>query len=229
MRPARRKTTPAPRHTHRAVQRPVPNPIRSRGVLVAIVALSGAVIVAAMGRARVPEVAAADVSLRPAAQLDAAPSAPAIEAAPVNPNPPVLPEQKTRAALADAPAAAAPAPESAPPPASEIKDEPLPIDPAVLVTPAATIDAPAATIAGCLTFDDGEYRLKDATGTDAPKSRNWKSGFLTKRSATIDIVDSNQSLGLAAYVGRRVEIAGTLVEREMQARSLQRLAESCKK
>jgi hypothetical protein len=103
------------------------------------------------------------------------------------------------------------------------------VDPAILVTPAATIDLPTATIAGCLTFDDGEYRLKDATGIDAPKSRNWKSGFLTRRSATIEIVDPHQSLGLPAHVGQRVEIAGTLVERELQARSVQELAGSCKK
>lgn len=200
-------------------------------MLVAIVALSGAVIIAAMGRARGPAIAATDVLLRPAAQLDAAPSAPAIESAPVNANPPVLPEQKTRTALTDASAAAAPAaaPAPAPPPVLETKDEPSVVDPAVLVTPAATIDAPTATIVGCLTFDDGEYRLKDATGTDAPKSRSWKSGFLAKRSASIDIVDSNQSLGLPIHVGHRVEIAGTLVEREMQARSLVQLSGSCKK
>jgi len=97
------------------------------------------------------------------------------------------------------------------------------------VTPAATIDPPASTIVGCLAFDDGAFRLKDANGTNAPKSRNWKSGFLRKRSETIDVVDASHSLALAAHVGQRVEIAGTLLEREMQARSLQRLAEPCKK
>ena len=223
---------PAPRHTQKAVQKPVPTPIRSRAVLVAIVGLSGAVIIAAMGRARGPEIAAADVLLRPAAQLDA-PSAPEIEATPVNAAPAALPEPRARTAMADAPAAAAaPAPPAAAPalpPSDEVKDEPPAVDPAVLVTPAATIEAPTATIAGCLTFDDGEYRLKDATGTDAPKSRSWKSGFLAKRSASIDIVDSNQSLALPIHVGHRVEIAGTLVEREMQARSLVQLAGSCKK
>ena len=230
-RPARRKTTPAPRHAHKAVQKPAPGPIRSRGVLVAIVALSGAVIVAAMGRARGPEIASADVLLSPAAHLDVAPGAPEIASAPVDANVPVVPEQRTRTAMADTPAAAAPAPATAPtpPPVPEAKDEPAAVDPAVLVTPAATIEAPTATIAGCLTFDAGEYRLKDATGTDAPKARSWKSGFMAKRSATIEILDSNQSLGLAAHVGQRVEIGGTLVEREMQARSLHRLADSCKK
>ena len=71
--------------------------------------------------------------------------------------------------------------------------------------------------------------MKDATGTDAPKSRSWKSGFLTKNTVTIDIVDARHSLSLPSYVGQRVEVGGTLLEREMQAHSLQRLAESCKK
>jgi len=226
-RPARRKTTPAARQTHKAVQKSVPSPIRSRGILVAIVALSGAVIIAAMGRLRGPEIAAADVLLPPAAHLDVVPGAPEIESAPMT-----GPQQRARTAMTDAPAVAAPAaaaPAPAPPPAPEVKAEPPAVDPAVLVTPAATIDAPTATMAGCLTFDDGEYRLKDATGTDAPKSRSWKSGFMASRPATIDIVDSNQSLALAAHVGQRVEIGGTLVARQMQARSLHRLAETCKK
>jgi hypothetical protein len=202
-------------------------------VLVAIVALSGAVIIAAMGRARGPETSAADVPLPPGAELAAVPNAAGIDSAPINPTLPPLAEARTRTAMADAPAAASPAPAApaaaAPSPAPEPSDEPPALDATVLVTPAATIEAPVATIAGCLTFDDGEYRLKDATGTDAPKSRSWKSGFLTKRSASIEIVDSNQSLGLPAHVGQRVEIAGTLVEREMQARSLLQLAASCKK
>ena len=222
-----------PRHTHKAVPKPAPTPIRSRGVLVAIVALSGAVIIAAMGRVRGPETAAADVPLTPTARLDAVPSAPEIESASINATLPPLPDPRARTALADAPAVASFAP-AAPPAAApshtpEPSDEPPALDAAMLVTPAATIDAPTATIAGCLTFDDGEYRLKDATGTDAPKSRSWKSGFLTKRSASIAIVDANRSLGLPVHVGQRVEIGGTLVEREMQARSLVRLAGSCKK
>jgi hypothetical protein len=199
-------------------------------VLVAIVALSGAVIIAAMGRARGPATTAADVLLPPAAQLGGVSSGGSIEAAPFDGTTPVLPEPPPRAAISNAPTAATPsAPAPTPAPAPEPKDEPPPVDSAILVTPAATIDAPTATIAGCLTFDDGEYRLKDATGIDAPKSRNWKSGFLTRRSTTIEIVDSNQSLGLPTHVGQRVEIAGTLVEREMRARSVQQLAGSCKK
>ena len=231
-RPARRKAA-ASRQPRQAVQKPLPSAIRSPGVLVAIVALSGAVIIAAMGRVRGPETSTADVPLPPGAELTAAPNAAGIDSAAINPALPPPAEARTRTAIADAPAAASPPPAEPPPavhsPASAPRDEPPALDAAVLVTPAATIEPPIATIVGCLTFDDGEYRLKDATGTDAPKSRSWKSGFLTKRSARIDVVDSNQSLGLAGHVGQRVEIAGTLLEREMQARSLRQLAASCKK
>ena len=203
-------------------------------MLVAIVALSGAVIIAAMGRVRGPETSAADVPLPPGAELEAVPKAAGIDSPLlINPTLPPLVEPRTRTTMADVPAAASPAPAeppaAAPSPAPEPRNEPPALDATVLVTPAATIEPPIATIAGCLTFDDGEYRLKDATGTDAPKSRSWKSGFLTKRSASIDIVDSHQSLGLPAHVGQRVEIAGTLVERELQAQSLVQLAASCKK
>ena len=199
-----------------------------------MVALSGAVIIAAMGRARGPETTAADVPLAAVAHVTDASGAGTIETAPFNGTTPVLPEPPPRTAMSYAPAAAAPstpapAPAPTPAPAPEPKEVPPAVDPAVLVTPAATIDAPTATIAGCLAFDDGEYRLKEATGIDAPKSRNWKSGFLTRRTATIEIVDSNQSLGLPTHVGQRVEIAGTLVEREMKARSVKQLAGSCKK
>ena len=193
-------------------------------MLIAIVALSGAVIVAAMGRSRGPETAAADVSLTADIPIDVPSSATEIEAAPPAPKTPPLPEPRTTTA-----AAAIPTPVLAEPVTPDAKPEPVEASTSLIVAPAATIDTPTSTIVGCLAFDDGAFRLKDANGADAPKSRSWKSGFLRKRSATIDVVDANQSLALEAHVGQRVEVAGTLLEREIQARSLQRMAEPCKK
>src|SRR5260221_20742 len=89
----------------------------------------------------------------------------------------------------------------------------------VTVTGAAP-KAPSVTLTGCLERSDQTYRLKDATGADAPKARSWKSGFLKKGPATIDVVDGAHSLKLADQVGHRVSLTGTLVEREIQARSL---------
>jgi len=86
----------------------------------------------------------------------------------------------------------------------------------------------AVTITGCLErADETTFRLKDTVGADAPKSRSWKSGFLKKGSASIEVVDAAHSLKLPDHVGQKVSVTGTLVDREMQVRSLQRVATSC--
>jgi hypothetical protein len=87
--------------------------------------------------------------------------------------------------------------------------------------------AAPVTITGCLEKTDDAFRLKDATGDGAPKARSWKSGFLKKGSASIGVVDSANRLKLPTHVGQRVSVTGTLVDREMQVRSLQRVAASC--
>jgi hypothetical protein len=98
--------------------------------------------------------------------------------------------------------------------------------------PAATLTAPAAqvasvTITGCLEHDDETFWLSDPSGTDAPTSRSWKSGFLKKRPSRIELVDSEHALRLTSYVGHRVSATGTLVNREMQTRSLHPLSATC--
>lgn len=101
--------------------------------------------------------------------------------------------------------------------------------PAVVSTakePAATLAA--VTITGCLErADETTFRLKDTVGADAPKSRNWKSAFLKKGSAPIEVVDAAHRLKLPDHVGQKVSVTGTLVDREMHVRSLQRVATSC--
>ena len=99
-------------------------------------------------------------------------------------------------------------------------------EPEVATAPAAAKGAPV-TITGCLERADESFRLKDTTGANVPTSRSWKSGFLKKRSASVDLVDKGNRVKLADHVGRRVSVTGTLVDREMQVRSLQRLAPSC--
>jgi hypothetical protein len=88
--------------------------------------------------------------------------------------------------------------------------------------------SPVVTIAGCLERDGGTFRLKDTSGVDAPKSRSWKSGFLKKGTPRIELVDSANQLKLRDHVGQRVSVTGTLVDREMQARSLLPVSTSCK-
>jgi hypothetical protein len=85
------------------------------------------------------------------------------------------------------------------------------------------------TIAGCLERDRETFRLKDASGVNGPTSRTWKFAFLKKGPATIEVVDGANRLQLSDHVGRRVNLTGVLVDREMQVRSLQRVASSCNK
>ena len=91
------------------------------------------------------------------------------------------------------------------------------------VTPSA-----AVTITGCLEREDDLFRLKDTTGVDAPKSRSWRSGFLKKRPASIDVIDAANRLKLTGHVGQRVSLTGMLVDREMRVDSLRRIAASCR-
>jgi hypothetical protein len=85
-----------------------------------------------------------------------------------------------------------------------------------------------ATITGCVERDAETFWLKDTSGEDAPTSRSWRSGFLRKRPARVELLDETHALNLSSYVGQRVAATGTLENREMKARSLQRVAASCR-
>ena len=87
--------------------------------------------------------------------------------------------------------------------------------------------APIATLEGCLERNGDAFRLKDTSGADAPKARSWKSGFLKKGAATVEVLDTAASLGLAKRVGTRVSVSGTLVDRQLQAHTIHRVASSC--
>lgn len=94
--------------------------------------------------------------------------------------------------------------------------------------PTAAVEAATATVEGCLERDDETYYLKNTSGASAPKARSWRLGFLVKRSPSIALVDGSGTLKLKDHVGQRVAATGTLVEREMHARALQRVAGSCR-
>ena len=85
----------------------------------------------------------------------------------------------------------------------------------------------AVTISGCLQARDGSFWLKDASGTNAPKSRSWKSGFLKKHAEPVQIVDATKALQLSNYVAHRVIATGTLANRTMHASSVEPIAASC--
>jgi hypothetical protein len=129
-----------------------------------------------------------------------------------------------------------PAPPSSPKTATKTAAEPLPRIPDIVPAVNGAPDEPAdkmavkqaaVTITGCLERDDETFRLKDTDGAAAPKARSWKTGFLKKSSASVAVVDTSHQLRLPALVGQRVSVTGTLVNREMQVRSLTRVAPSC--
>jgi len=92
---------------------------------------------------------------------------------------------------------------------------------------AAAQNTTPVTIQGCLQAGNEGFWLKDVSGADAPTSRSWKSGFLKKRSASVEVVDAPDSLRLANYLGQRVAASGPLTDRRLQVRSLHRVAGSC--
>jgi len=85
----------------------------------------------------------------------------------------------------------------------------------------------SVTITGCLARTDTAFRLTDTDGSDAPRSRSWKSGFLRKGTASVNVVDPARKLRLASHVGQRVSVTGVLEDREMQVRSLRQIAPAC--
>lgn len=89
-------------------------------------------------------------------------------------------------------------------------------------------DAPV-TITGCLetTVDEDRFRLTDTEGIDAPTSRSWRSGFLRKRPAAVELVELSDRSGLRQYLGHRVTVTGLLTSRELHVRSLQLAGVSC--
>jgi hypothetical protein len=82
------------------------------------------------------------------------------------------------------------------------------------------------TITGCLERNDDSFWLKDASG-DVAKSRSWKTGFLKKRSPRIEVVGGPGVGTLSALVGERVAAQGTLVDRELRARTVWRIGPAC--
>ena len=99
----------------------------------------------------------------------------------------------------------------------------VPVDGETAVAP----KTPFVTVAGCLERNNDGFRLKDTSGADAPKARSWKSGFMKKGSASLDVIDPAHIVTLTDYVGRRVSVTGTLTGREMKVKSVRRMSASC--
>ncbi len=169
-----------------------------------------------------------DAAAKEPEQLELTPQEPAPQPAPVKA------VQPKKAVAKDVKAAAAPKTIAANTTATPV--DATPVIPATPVMESRAVAAKqadeesiATTIAGCLIHDEGDgiYQLKDTDGMHAPKARSWKSGFIKKGSAKVDVLDANNRLSLASHVGYRVSVSGTLTDREMQARAVRASTERC--
>jgi hypothetical protein len=113
------------------------------------------------------------------------------------------------------------------PSAVPVKGAPVASATAPSAVPANATDDEPVTVTGCLELDNQEYRLTKTEGAEAPKSRSWKSGFLKKQGANLEVVDARNSLRLATHLGQRVTVTGVVNDRKMAARSLVVAARSC--
>jgi hypothetical protein len=85
------------------------------------------------------------------------------------------------------------------------------------------------TITGCLEIstDEDRFRLTDTDGASAPKSRSWRTGFLKKRAAPVDLVWPSDTRAPATQVGKRVAATGVLMSRALKVTSVRIVSPSC--
>lgn len=130
-------------------------------------------------------------------------------------------QSKTAPAKA-APAKAAPAKAA---PAKGAAAKPAPATP----TAQELADARnAITLTGCLEADGRKFMLTDLEGSQAPKGRSWKTGFITKRTKDVEVVGSSSSVKLGDHLGHKVSVVGVKDgDTHLRARSIKQLATSC--
>lgn len=94
---------------------------------------------------------------------------------------------------------------------------------------AAAEKAKSVTLTGCVRAERNTFVLTKVEGSDAPKSRRWKTGYLLKRRSDLEVVPAASSVRLKDHVGRKVTVNGTLEHKDstqLKARSV-RVLSSC--
>jgi len=105
--------------------------------------------------------------------------------------------------------------------------EPISDEPALV--PPDSAGPETVTITGCLegSANASQFRLTDTDGIDAPRSRSWRTGFLTKHSTSLALVEPPDPHALQAQVGQRVAATGRLTSRELRVSSLRTIGPRC--
>ncbi len=78
-----------------------------------------------------------------------------------------------------------------------------------------------------MSTDEDRIRLTDTDGASAPKSRSWRTGFLKRRSAPVDLVGASDTQALQKQVGKRVAATGVLTSRELRVSSFHVVSPAC--
>jgi hypothetical protein len=127
-------------------------------------------------------------------------------------------------------------------PVVETHDKTASESPRVHTAPNTTVTAPTpappatetdalsqVTITGCLETgaNENQFRLTDTEGANAPKARSWRTGFLKKRSAPMDLIGAPDLGALQKQVGRRVAVTGVQTNRELKVGSVRVVSPSC--
>lgn len=91
----------------------------------------------------------------------------------------------------------------------------------------ASKSSDTATYVGCLrTENDGKkYVLTEVGGPDAPKSRSWKTAFVTKKASKLEVVAPG--LRLRDQVGQTVQVTGRRSEKVIRAEKIRVVGSTC--
>jgi hypothetical protein len=91
---------------------------------------------------------------------------------------------------------------------------------------AASQAIPDSTYVGCLREDDGKFVLTEIGGPDVPKSRNWKTMFVTTKAGKLEVASAG-TLRLSPHVDKTVQITGKRSDKMFAARSLKVIGATC--
>jgi hypothetical protein len=94
-------------------------------------------------------------------------------------------------------------------------------------TPSAKTTVPSSSLTGCLQTDGDHYKLTNLPEGQAPKSRNWKTGYVTKSTKDVEVTGAS-NLKLKDHIGHKVTITGTRDgDTHVKATGVKMVAKSC--
>jgi hypothetical protein len=85
-----------------------------------------------------------------------------------------------------------------------------------------------STYVGCLRSEEDGRKLvlTEVGGRDVPQSRNWKTMFVTKKAAKLEVRPAG-TLALRQHVGQTVQVSGRRVDDRLAARSVKVVGTTC--